>query len=43
LDRLYDYVDKISEEQKDNISTWLEKSRKVDNKEPFQEFLNSLD
>jgi hypothetical protein len=46
LDKLYDYVDKISgklsEEQKDNISTWLEKSRKVDNKELFQDFLNII-
>jgi hypothetical protein len=46
LDRLYDYVDKISgklsEEQKENISTWLENSRKIDNKELFQDFLNII-
>jgi len=29
-------------EQKENISTWLEKSRKVDNKELFQDFLNII-
>jgi hypothetical protein len=33
---------KLSEEQKNNISIWLEKSRKVDNKEPFQEFLDTI-
>lgn len=33
---------KLSEDQKDNISIWLENSRKVSIKEPFQEFLNII-
>lgn len=33
---------KLSEEQKNNISVWLERSRKVNNKEPFQEFLDAI-
>jgi hypothetical protein len=48
LDKIYElgYTDKISgnlsEEQKNNLSSWLENSRKVDNKEPFYEFLNDI-
>ena len=33
---------KLSEEQKNNISVWLERSRKVNNKEPLQEFLDAI-